>query len=112
MADLKLLFNLFRSLPLNRSCEHTFNEQDVIREIIGRRDEIIGITVKDLQEALNGGCSGKNKDRFCSPIELSIPAGVSASRGCGLPSLGSMVVPLQTMAPSLWISTKSEYSVP
>ena len=48
MADLKLLCDLFRSRPLNRSCEHAFNEQDVIREVIGRRYEIIGITVKDL----------------------------------------------------------------
>ena len=39
-------------------------------------------------------------------MELRSPDGVSASLGCGLPSLGSRVVPLQTMAPSLWTSTK------
>ncbi len=32
--------------------------------------------------------------------ELSMPQAVSASLGCGFPSLGSRVVPLQTIAPS------------
>src|SRR6185437_6431015 len=37
---------------------------------------------------------------FCSPIELSMPAGVSQMRWGALPSRGAPVVPLSTMAPA------------
>ena len=38
---------------------------------------------------------------FCRPTEFSIPEGVSAIRGGGLPSFKLRVVPLQEMPPSL-----------
>src|SRR5690242_19379583 len=41
---------------------------------------------------------------FCRPIEFSMPPGVSATRGWGLPRRGSMVTPLETMAPSALMS--------
>jgi len=37
---------------------------------------------------------------FCKPILFSIPAGVSAIRGVGLPNLGSNVVPLVIIPPN------------
>ena len=49
---------------------------------------------------------------FCRPIELSIPPGVSVTRGGGLPARGRRVVPLQQIAPSRWTSTTSPYSTP
>jgi hypothetical protein len=49
---------------------------------------------------------------FWSPIEFSIPPGVSVTRGVGLPMRGRSVVPLQQIAPRRWISTTSLYSVP
>ena len=49
---------------------------------------------------------------FSRPIALSIPEGVSAIRGDGLPSHGTSETPLVTTAPSLEISMKSEYSSP
>src|SRR5215218_559109 len=49
---------------------------------------------------------------FCSPIELSIPPGVSVTRGVGFPTRGRSVVPLQQIAPSRWTSTTSPYSIP
>ena len=49
---------------------------------------------------------------FWSPIELSMPAGVSVTRGGSLPNRGWSVVPLQQMAPSRPISTTSPYSMP
>src|SRR4051794_31216752 len=49
---------------------------------------------------------------FWRPIELSIPAGVSVTRGGGLPRRGLSVVPLQQIAPSAWTSTTSPYSRP
>ena len=49
---------------------------------------------------------------FCSPIELSIPPGVSVTRGVGLPIRGLSVVPLQQIAPSRSTSTTSPYSIP
>ena len=49
---------------------------------------------------------------FWRPIELSIPAGVSVTRGVGLPMRGLSVVPLQQMAPSRSTSTTSPYSMP
>ena len=36
---------------------------------------------------------------FCSPIEFSMPPGVSVTRGVGLPMRGFSVVPLQQIAP-------------
>ena len=49
---------------------------------------------------------------FCRPIELSIPAGVSVTRGVGLPIRGLSVVPLQQIPPSRSTSTTSPYSIP
>ena len=49
---------------------------------------------------------------FCSPTELSIPRGVSAIRGGGLPSLGERVKPLQQIPPSSDRSKNSPYSRP
>src|SRR3954471_20823112 len=49
---------------------------------------------------------------FSTPIELSIPPGVSVTRGVGLPIRGFSVVPLQQMPPSLSTSTTSPYSTP
>ena len=37
---------------------------------------------------------------FCSPTALSIPPGVSVTRGGGLPGRSWRVVPLQLMPPS------------
>jgi len=45
-------------------------------------------------------------------MELSRPAGVSTRRGGGFPARGRRVVPLQTMAPSRWMSRKAAYSRP
>jgi hypothetical protein len=36
---------------------------------------------------------------FCSPMELTMPAGVSATRGGGLPFRAAGVVVLGSMAP-------------
>ena len=41
---------------------------------------------------------------FCSPTALSIPPGVSAIRGAGLPNRGSCVVPLKEKVPRQLIS--------
>ena len=49
---------------------------------------------------------------FCRPIELSMPAGVSVTRGGGLPIRGLSVVPLEQIAPRRWTSTTSPYSIP
>src|SRR5512142_2154751 len=49
---------------------------------------------------------------FWRPIELSIPAGVSVTRGVGLPIRALSVVPLQQIAPSRSTSTTSPYSTP
>src|SRR3954471_15257894 len=49
---------------------------------------------------------------FCSPIELSIPPGVSVTRGVGLPIRALRVVPLQQIPPSRSTSTTSPYSTP
>ena len=49
---------------------------------------------------------------FWSPIELSMPPGVSVTRGVTLPIRGLSVVPLQQIAPSRWTSTTSPYSMP
>src|SRR3954470_4536275 len=49
---------------------------------------------------------------FCRPIELSMPAGVSVTRGGGLPTRGRSVVPFEQIAPRRWISTTSPYSMP
>ena len=49
---------------------------------------------------------------FWRPIELSIPPGVSVTRGVGLPILGFSVVPLQQIPPSRSTSTTSPYSTP
>ena len=49
---------------------------------------------------------------FWSPIELSIPAGVSVTRGVGLPTRALRVVPLQQIPPSRSTSTTSPYSTP
>ena len=49
---------------------------------------------------------------FWSPIELSIPPGVSVTRGVGLPMRALSVVPLQQIAPSRSTSTTSPYSTP
>jgi hypothetical protein len=49
---------------------------------------------------------------FWSPMEFSIPPGVSVTRGVGLPILARSVVPLQQIAPSRWTSTTSPYSTP
>jgi hypothetical protein len=49
---------------------------------------------------------------FCQPMELMTPEAVSTSRGCGFPSRGFKVVPLQIIAPSLWTSKNRLYSVP
>ena len=45
-------------------------------------------------------------------MELSIPAGVSVTRGGGLPTRALSVVPLQQMAPRRSMSTTSPYSMP
>ena len=49
---------------------------------------------------------------FWRPIELSIPPGVSVTRGVTLPIRGLSVVPLQQIAPSRSTSTTSPYSIP
>src|SRR5688572_26322930 len=49
---------------------------------------------------------------FWSPIEFSIPPGVSVTRGVTLPIRGLSVVPLQQIAPSRSTSTTSPYSTP
>src|SRR5512146_260939 len=49
---------------------------------------------------------------FWRPIELSIPAGVSVTRGGWFPMRGRRVVPLQQIAPSRSTSTTSPYSTP
>src|SRR5215213_2506197 len=49
---------------------------------------------------------------FWRPIEFSIPAGVSVTRGGGLPTRGRRVVPLEQIAPSRFTSTTSPYSTP
>src|SRR5262245_10400145 len=49
---------------------------------------------------------------FWSPIELSIPPGVSVTRGGTLPMRGLSVVPLQQIAPRRSTSTTSPYSIP
>ena len=49
---------------------------------------------------------------FCRPIELSMPAGVSVTRGGWLPTRAFSVVPLQQIAPSACTSTTSPYSSP
>ena len=49
---------------------------------------------------------------FSRPIELRIPAGVSAIRYCGLPGRARGVVPLFTIAPSRPTSMSSAYSTP
>ena len=49
---------------------------------------------------------------FWSPMEFSIPPGVSVTRGVGFPIRGLSVVPLQQIAPSRWTSTTSPYSMP
>ena len=41
---------------------------------------------------------------FCRPTALSIPPGVSAMRGAGLPKRGSRVVPLTLIAPRQFMS--------
>ena len=45
-------------------------------------------------------------------MELSIPPGVSVTRGGRLPARAFRVVPLQQMAPMRWTSTTSAYSTP
>ena len=49
---------------------------------------------------------------FWRPIELSIPPGVSVTRGVGLPMRARRVVPLQQIPPSRSTSTTSPYSTP
>ena len=49
---------------------------------------------------------------FWRPMELSIPPGVSVTRGGRLPVRGRSVVPLQQMAPIRAMSTTSAYSTP
>ena len=49
---------------------------------------------------------------FWSPIEFSIPPGVSVTRGGTLPIRGFKVVPLQQIAPRRSTSTTSPYSIP
>ena len=49
---------------------------------------------------------------FWSPIEFSIPPGVSVTRGVMLPIRGFRVVPLQQIAPRRSTSTTSPYSIP
>ena len=49
---------------------------------------------------------------FWRPMALSIPAGVSATRGPRSPARGRNVMLLQTMAPSFWMSNSVAYSVP
>src|SRR5215212_292534 len=49
---------------------------------------------------------------FWSPIAFSIPAGVSAILGGGLPSRGRTVIPFEQIAPIRWMSTSGWYSVP
>ena len=65
-------------------------------------------------------CFKKGKSRlrntstpgFCRPIAFSMPLGVSAMRGVGLPAHGTAATPLVTTAPSLFKSTNSLYSSP
>ena len=45
-------------------------------------------------------------------MALSIPEGVSATRGEGFPSHGTFETPFVTTAPSFDISINSEYSSP
>ena len=49
---------------------------------------------------------------FCKPMEFSMPDGVSAMRGVGLPSQGVKETPLVVMAPRRATSKKSAYSLP
>ena len=49
---------------------------------------------------------------FSRPMQLSIPAGVSATRTPGFPGRGSGVMPLEMMAPTWSRSRKSLYSTP
>jgi len=49
---------------------------------------------------------------FCSPMEFSIPAEVSNSRGGGLPTIGSRDSPLVTKPPSFSSVTMSSNSMP
>ena len=49
---------------------------------------------------------------FSRPMQLSIPAGVSATRTPGLPGRGKGVMPLEMMAPTASRSRKSAYSMP
>ena len=49
---------------------------------------------------------------FCKPTEFSMPDGVSAIRGEGLPGRGVMVVPLVAIPPTLESGNSSSYSCP
>ena len=67
-----------------------------------------------VQDSQIGGYLRMNDFRpgFWSPIALSIPPGVSAIRGIGLPERGSGVMPLEMNAPSFWMSIVPWYSWP
>jgi len=56
--------------------------------------------------------SRRSTPGFSSPMELSIPAGVSTVRGGGFPGQGSRDVPFTTTAPRAVRSTRSAYSRP
>ena len=49
---------------------------------------------------------------FGGPLELLIPAAVSALRGCALHLRGRRVIALLTIAPSRWMSKTFWYSIP
>src|SRR5215475_8614748 len=49
---------------------------------------------------------------FCRPIALSMPEAVSQTRGPGAPAIGSREIPLVTIPPSLFRSTRWANSTP
>ena len=61
-----------------------------------------------------GNCSSMNilMPSFCSPMEFNIPEGVSHILGGALPSLAFKLTLFVIIAPSLFKSINSEYSLP